>query len=98
MRLFAGFERALGAAGHLALGGQIVEASVVEARRPRLNEDAKATVRGWRPEAWSPAKRAQMDTDGRGTSKRGRQGSPGRVRESRGAGLSPSAPGAARHS
>ncbi len=34
-RLFAGFDAALRAAGYLAMAGQIVDATVVEARRPR---------------------------------------------------------------
>ena len=73
-RLFAGFDATLRAAGYLAMAGQIVDATVVEARRPRLTPDEKATVKaGAVPEAWSMAKRAQMDTDGRWTLKRGRQ-------------------------
>lgn len=61
-------------AGYLAMGGQIVDATVVQARRPRLRHDEKATVkRGAVPEGWSKAKRAQMDTDGRWTLKRGRK-------------------------
>jgi IS5 family transposase len=64
----------LRAAGYLAMGGQIVDATVVQARRPRLNKDEKATVKGGAvPEGWSKAKRAQMDTDGRWTLKRGRK-------------------------
>jgi IS5 family transposase len=56
------------------MAGQIVDATVVEARRPRLTQDEKATVKaGAVPEAWSKAKRAQMDTDGRWTLKRGRR-------------------------
>jgi hypothetical protein len=60
------------------MSGQIVDATVVQARRPRLTEDEKATVKGGAvPEAWSKAKRAQMDTDGRWTIKRGRRRPPG---------------------
>ena len=55
------------------MGGQIVDATVIQARRPRLTRGEKDTVRGGGvPEGWSPAKRAQMDTDGRWTPKRGR--------------------------
>lgn len=73
-RLFARFEAVLRRAGYLAMAGQIVDATVVEARRPRLTQDEKATVKaGAVPEAWSRAKRAQMDTDGRWTLKRGRR-------------------------
>jgi IS5 family transposase len=73
-RLFVSFDAGLRAAGYLAMAGQIVDATVVEARRPRLSRDEKATVRaGAVPEAWSKAKRAPMDTDGRWTLKRGRK-------------------------
>jgi IS5 family transposase len=73
-RLFERFDATLRAAGYLAMAGQIVDATVVEARRPRLTQDEKATVKGGSvPAAWSKAKRAQMDTNGRWTLKRGRQ-------------------------
>jgi transposase, IS5 family len=73
-RLFASFDAELRRAGYLAMAGQIVDATVVEARRPRLTQDEKATVKaGAVPEAWSRAKRAQMDTDGRWSLKRGRR-------------------------
>lgn len=73
-RLFARFDAVLRAAGYLAMAGQIVDATVIAARRPRLTRDEKATVKvGAVPEAWSRAKRAQMDTDGRWTLKRGRR-------------------------
>jgi IS5 family transposase len=78
-RLFARFDAVLRAAGYLAMAGQIVDATVVEARRPRLTEDEKAAVKdGDVPEGWSHAKRAQMDTDGRWTIKRGRKRPPRR--------------------
>jgi transposase, IS5 family len=64
----------LRAAGYLAMGGQIVDATVIQARRPRLTRDEKGTIKGGAvPEGWSKAKRAQMDTDGRWTLKRGRK-------------------------
>jgi IS5 family transposase len=73
-RLFVRFDAALREAGYRAMAGQIVDATVVEARRPRLTQDEKATMRaGAVPAARSKAKRAQMDTDGRWTIKRGRQ-------------------------
>jgi IS5 family transposase len=76
-RLFARFDVVLRQAGYLAMAGQIVDATVVEARRPRLTQDEKATVKaGSGPAAWSKAKRAQMDTDGRWTLKRGRRRPP----------------------
>jgi IS5 family transposase len=83
-RLCANFDAALRAAGYLAMSGQIVDATVVEARRPRLTQDEKATVKaGAVPEAWSKAKCAQMDTDGRWTIKRGRQRSAAGDRQAR---------------
>jgi transposase, IS5 family len=73
-RLFQRFDAVLRNAGYLAMGGQIVDATVIQARRPRLSKDEKATVKaGAVPEGWSKAKRAQMDTDGRWTLKRGRK-------------------------
>ena len=73
-RLFASFDAVLRQAGYLAMAGQIVDATVVAARRPRLTQDEKTTVKaGAVPEAWSNAKRAQMDSDGRWTLKRGRR-------------------------
>jgi transposase, IS5 family len=52
---------------YLARIGQIVDATVVETRRPRLTKDEKARIKGGGVrDAWSSqAKRAQMDTDGR---------------------------------
>ena len=77
-RLFARFDAVLRAAGYLAMGGQIVDATVVEARRPRLTADEKAMVKGGDvPAHWSKAKRAQMDCEGRWTIKRGRSAGEG---------------------
>jgi len=76
-RLFASFDRALRDKGFLAMGGQIVDATVVEARRPRLSKGEKETLRdGGVPADWSPARRAQIDTEGRWTIKRGRKRRP----------------------
>jgi IS5 family transposase len=47
-RLFALFDAVLRAAGYLAMGGQIVDATVIQARRPGLSKDEKATVKGRR--------------------------------------------------
>src|ERR671918_1336806 len=41
-RLFARFDAVLRDAGYLAMGGQIVDATVVQARRPRLTHHEKA--------------------------------------------------------
>jgi transposase len=74
-RLFGRFDAILRERGYLAMGGQIVDATVIEARRPRLSGAEKETIkRGGTPADWSQAKRAQVDHDGRWTIKRGRSG------------------------
>lgn len=76
-RLFARFDTMLADRGFLAMGGQIVDATVVEARRPRLTKEEKATLReGGTPEGWSKARARQIDRDGRWTIKRGRRAGP----------------------
>ena len=76
-RLFERFDTLLHERGYLAMGGQIVDATVVEARRPRLNKDEKATLRGGgTPQGWSKARTRQIDRDGRWTIKRGRKTPP----------------------
>jgi transposase, IS5 family len=71
-RLFARFDALLRAKGWLAMGGQIVDATVIAARRPRLTQAEKHTIRdGGVPAEWKPARRAQIDRDGRWTIKRG---------------------------
>ena len=73
-QLFARFDALLKAKGWLAMGGQIVDATVIEARRPRLSQAEKDTLRGGgTPADWTPARRAQIDRDGRWTIKRGRK-------------------------
>lgn len=76
-RLFERFDRLLHKRGYLAMGGQIVDATVIEARRPRLTTAEKKAIKGGgTPAHWSKAKRAQMDTEGRWTLKRGRKKPP----------------------
>jgi IS5 family transposase len=76
-RLFERFDAVLRERGYLAMGGQIVDATVVQARRPHLTQDEKDTLKGGgAPPDWSPARRAQIDTDARWTLKRGRQRPP----------------------
>jgi transposase, IS5 family len=73
-RLFARFDAALAERGYLATGGQIVDATIVEARRPRLTQAEKDVVKGGGvPEGWKPARTRQIDRDGRWTLKRGRK-------------------------
>jgi len=56
------------------MGGQIVGATVIQARRPRRRQHEKATFEGGAvPAGWSKAKLAQMDTEGRSTLRRGRK-------------------------
>jgi IS5 family transposase len=57
-----------------SMGGQILDATVVQARPARLTAEEKAAVRaGETPAGWSPARRAQIDRDARWTLKRGRK-------------------------
>ena len=43
-RLFARFDRVLREKGYLAMGGQIVNATIIEARRPRLTQAEKEII------------------------------------------------------
>ncbi len=70
--LFRSYEAALKAAGFLAMGGQIVDASIIAAPKQRNTEGEKAEIKAGRiPEAWAdkPAKLAQKDRDARWTVK-----------------------------
>jgi len=70
-RLFARFDAPLLAGGWLAMGDQIVDATVIRARRPRLSQAEKDTIKGGStPAEWKPARRAQIDRDVRWTIKR----------------------------
>jgi transposase, IS5 family len=74
--LFEQFD-ALHERGYLAMGGQIVDAAVVRARRPRLAKDEKAMLRdGGTPAGLSKARTRQIDRDGRWTIKRGKKTPP----------------------
>ena len=73
-QLFARFDALLREKGWLAMGGQIIDATVIEARRPRLSQAEKDTIKGGGvPSKWTPARRAQIDRDGRWTIKRGKK-------------------------
>jgi len=70
--LFARFDEVLRAAGYIAMGGQIVDASLVAAPKQRNNEEEKAAIKQGRvPEGWKakPAKLRQKDRDARWTVK-----------------------------
>lgn len=74
--LFALFDAHLKEAGYLAMGGQIVDASIVAAPRQRMTDEERAIVKGGGvPPDWQakPRKLAQKDRDARWTLKRGRK-------------------------
>ena len=70
--LFRAYEAALTQAGFLAMGGQIIDASIVAAPKQRTTDEEKREIKAGRvPEAWTenPAKLAQKDRDARWTVK-----------------------------
>lgn len=71
-KLFACFDAVLKDKGYLAVGGQIIDATVVSAPKQRNSEEEKATIRDGRiPDAWKakPVKARQKDRDARWTVK-----------------------------
>ena len=70
--LFRRFDAMLQASGYIAMGGQIIDATMVAAPKQRNTEDEKRALKEGRiPEAWRdrPAKLAQKDRDARWTIK-----------------------------
>jgi transposase, IS5 family len=70
--LFERFEAALRGAGYIAMGGQIVDASLIAAPKQRNTEDEKKAIKeGHIPEDWktNPAKLSHKDRDARWTVK-----------------------------
>jgi IS5 family transposase len=70
--LFRRFDEALRACGFLAMGGQIVDATIVAAPKQRNTQEEKNAIRdGHIPAGWKdkPAKLAQKDRDARWTIK-----------------------------
>ena len=70
--LFRAYETTLTRAGFLAMGGQIIDASIVAAPKQRNTDGEKAEIKaGCIPEAWKakPAKLRQKDRDARWTMK-----------------------------
>lgn len=68
--LFARFEKHFGKAGYLAMGGQIVDATIVAAPKQRNSDTEKADIKSGKvPEEWKdkPAKLRQKDRDARWT-------------------------------
>ena len=71
-RLFARFDATLRAAGYLAMGGQIVDATIVAAPKQRNTAAGRAAIKaGQIPAGWAekPAKLRQKDRDARWTVK-----------------------------
>src|ERR1700739_4594039 len=70
--LVARFEAALSAAGYLAMGGQIIDASIIAAPKQRNTDGEKRDIKEGRiPAEWAkkPAKLRQKDRDARWTVK-----------------------------
>ncbi|MGK2923657.1 MAG: IS5 family transposase [Methyloceanibacter sp.] len=74
--LFTRFDAHLREQGYLAMGGQMIDASIIAAPRQRNTDAEKDDLKAGRiPEDWTanPAKLRQKDRDGRWTLKRGRR-------------------------
>jgi IS5 family transposase len=70
--LFARFDKHLAKAGYLAMGGQIVDATIVAAPKQRNSDVEKADIKAGKvPDGWKgrPAKLRQKDRDARWTVK-----------------------------
>lgn len=73
--LFAQFDAYLRSQGFLAMGGQMIDASIVPVPKQRNTREDNATIKaGGTPKDWDdkPAKRRQKDTDARWTKKHGK--------------------------
>ena len=73
--LFEDFDGFLEQQGYLAMGGQIIDASIVAVPKQRNRRDENDKIKaGETPEDWAtkPAKRSQKDTDARWTKKHGK--------------------------
>jgi IS5 family transposase len=73
--LFGDFDGYLKDQGYLAMGGQIIDASIVPVPKQRNGRDDNAKIKaGEIPEGWEnqPAKLAQKDTEARWTKKHGK--------------------------
>ena len=73
--LFATFDGYLKDQGYLAMGGQIIDASIVASPKQRNNRDENALIKaGETPRKWAdkPAKLRQKDSDARWTKKHGK--------------------------
>jgi IS5 family transposase len=71
--VFDAVNRQLSRHGYIARGGQMIDASIVQAPRQSLSKEEKAIVsEGAMPADWKPAKRRQKDMDARWTKKHGK--------------------------
>ena len=73
--LFDAFDAHLKAQGRLAMGGQMIDASIVPVPKQRNTRDENAAIKaGETPEGWddNPATSRQKDTDARWTKKHGK--------------------------
>lgn len=72
--IFEAVNRQLAKHGYIARGGQMIDASIVQAPKQSLNKEEKAIVveENAMPRDWSPSKRRQKDLDARWTKKHGK--------------------------
>ena len=71
--IFEAVNRQLSKHGYIARGGQMVDASIVQAPKQSLSKKEKELVsEGAMPIEWKPAKRRQKDMDARWTKKHGK--------------------------
>ena len=73
-KLFDRFDRHLGAKGYIARGGQMVDATIVQAPKQRNTREENEAIKGGKtPADWEakPAKNRQKDKDARWTKKHG---------------------------
>lgn len=65
--------RQLSSYGYIAYGGQMADASIVQAPKQWMDDDQKACIgKGVIPIDWKPTKRRQKDTEARRTEMRGK--------------------------
>ena len=71
--VFEAVTRQLAKHGYIARGGQMIDASIVQAPKQSPSKEEKELVgQGAMPIIWKPAKRRQKDTDARWTKKHGK--------------------------
>jgi IS5 family transposase len=71
--IFEAVDKQLSKHGYIARGGQMIDASIVQAPKQSLSKDEKELVgEGAMPITWTPAKCRQKDTDARWTKKHGK--------------------------